>query len=254
MKVSIITVCFNSASTIKDTIESVISQTHKEIEYIIVDGLSKDSTKEIVSSYGTAISKFVSEKDEGIYDAMNKGVRMATGDIIGILNSDDMYAYPGAIADIVACFIADKAPVVYGNIVLVDHADTQKLKRVWNAGKFSSAKVRRQFWVPPHPAFFVARTVYESVGFFNPAYPLTADADFMLRTLYVHKNRFTYCNKTIVKMRTGGATGKGAATQKALVKEYYRIAADLKIPIAFYAVPLRLVLKAMQLVKAKFGG
>jgi glycosyltransferase len=205
MKVSIITATYNSAATVADTIRSVQQQTYGNIEHIIVDGASKDTTLDIVRKMHAGI--IVSEKDKGIYDAMNKGIGMATGDIIGILNSDDYYADKHRIEKIVALIESTKADALYGDLLYVDANDESIVKRKWIAGKYTV----RSFlfgWMPPHPTFFVRKHVYEKYGLFNLNLGSAADYELMLRLLYKHKIKAAYLPEVIVKMRTGGVSNK----------------------------------------------
>ena len=158
MKVSIITITYNSESTLIDTIDSVLSQTYKDIEYIIVDGGSTDSTLSIVHSYKDKIAKFVSEKDNGLYDALNKGIAMASGDVVGIIHSDDFYTSHHTIENVVHAFKAEHADAVYADLFYVDKHDTNKIHRRWKSGRYKHGMFLNG-WIPPHPTFFVKRTV-----------------------------------------------------------------------------------------------
>lgn len=203
MKVSVITVAFNSGSTIRETIESVVGQTYQDIEYIIVDGKSTDETMDIVRSFGSKISKFVSEKDKGIYDAINKGLKMATGDVISILNSDDIYAHEHVIANTVKIFEQEGVDSVYGDLKYVLPTDNTKVKRYWKSGTYD----RKKFlygWMPPHPTFFVKREVYEQFGTFDTSLTSAADYELMLRFLYKNKVSAGYNPEVMVLMKTGG--------------------------------------------------
>jgi glycosyltransferase involved in cell wall biosynthesis len=207
MKISIITASYNSASTIVDTIKSVITQSYTNIEYIIIDGGSTDGTVDIIQVFSPWISHWVSEPDGGIYEAMNKGIQLATGDIIGILNSDDFYVHSEVISQVVSHFKRTKADSIYGNIQYVSQFNTQKIVRHWVSGEYQ----RQNFllgWMPPHPAFFVKREVYHSLGYFNTRLKTSADYEFMLRTLFKHKVSSHYLPELIVRMRTGGASNR----------------------------------------------
>jgi glycosyltransferase involved in cell wall biosynthesis len=243
MKVSIITVCFNSASTIRDTLESINSQSYPHIEHIIVDGKSTDGTLEVIHKFGKRIGHLVSEHDSGIYNAMNKGVRLATGEIIGLLNADDVYAGNDVIEKIVACFKTSSAIAVYGNINMVKPNQLSQVIRQWRAGYFSPQKVYHQFWTPPHPGFFVLKKAYDQAGLFDESYPLCADQAFMLKCLLLHKMPWAYLDEYLVSMRVGGASTSGPGAQVQLIREYYRISRNLNIPIAIYSIPLRLLRK-----------
>lgn len=203
MKVSLITVSYNSETTIEATILSVIAQIEADIEYIIVDGNSKDRTMDIVRKYQTHISKIISEPDKGIYDAMNKGVALATGDIIGILNSDDFYADNKVIADIVSVFTKLNCNAVYADLEYVDRNNTSKILRSWRAGEYREGLFLKG-WMPPHPTFFVKTEVYKNFGSYNTDLRSSADYEFMLRVIHKHRIAVGYLNRVITKMRSGG--------------------------------------------------
>lgn len=202
--VSIITVCYNSATTIEDTIKSVISQDYPLIEYIIVDGNSTDDTIEIVEKFADRISKQISEPDKGIYDAMNKGIRTATGDIVGILNSDDVFFSNTIISDVVKVFGSDiEIDAVYGNITYFKEGGNKRSPRTW---------ITRPYYphffddgeVPPHPSLFIKRSVYNSIGTYFPDFKISSDYEFMLRAFKVHHYKPYFLNNFIVRMRVGG--------------------------------------------------
>lgn len=201
MKVSIITVCYNSVETIKDTIESVINQNYPNIEYIVIDGKSDDGTNEIIQKYKDEISCYLSEKDRGIYDAMNKGIQCATGDLIGILNSDDIYSNNGVITKIVDHIGNNDG--IYADLVYVDQHDLNKVKRVWKSGHYSDGAFKWG-WMPPHPTFFIKRECYKIYGDYNLIMKSAADYEFMLRVIHKHKISIAYFSEVIIKMRMGG--------------------------------------------------
>jgi len=203
MKVSIITVCFNSKHTIAETINSVLSQDYKNIEYIVVDGNSADGTLEIISKYRGKISKFLSEPDNGIYDAMNKGIKLASGDTIGILNSDDIYANSSVIANIANFITNNNLDAVYGDIVYVDKHKTNKIKRYWKAGNYKKGAFLYG-WAPPHPAFFCRKQIYEKYGSFRTDLKIAADFELMLRLMEKYEIKTGYLPEIMVKMREGG--------------------------------------------------
>ncbi len=203
MKISVITIAYNSAETIKDTIESVLAQDYSDLEYIIVDGASKDATMDIVKSYGNRISKYVSEKDKGIYDAMNKGISLATGDIIGILNSDDYYADSRVISEIAAKFEESGADGVYADLVYVDRDHSEKVMRKWIAGPYRKGLFKKG-WMPPHPTFFVKRSCYIKFGIYSLELRSAADYELMLRFIHKHEIKVAYLPKIITRMRLGG--------------------------------------------------
>ncbi len=203
MKVSIITISYNSEATIESTILSVINQTYSNIEYIVVDGKSSDRTIEIVGKHKAKISTFISEPDKGIYDAMNKGVALATGDIIGILNSDDFYADENVISDIAGLFQKAHCEAVYADLVYVDREDDSKILRTWNAGQYKSGMFLKG-WMPPHPTFFVKASIYAQYGLYNTMFRSSADYEFMLRVIHKHHVKVNYLDRVITKMRSGG--------------------------------------------------
>ncbi len=203
MKVSIITVVRNNVATINDAINSVIGQTYKNIEYIVVDGASTDGTVSVVQSYTNKIDKFITEKDHGLYDAMNKGITLATGDIIGILNSDDMYFDKNVIESIVNTFREKKTDSVFGDLHYVDKNNTDKVMRYWKTSNFRPGSFAKG-WHPPHPSFFVKKEVYEKYGLYDIELSISADFDLMLRLLEKHQISSVHLPKILVKMRTGG--------------------------------------------------
>lgn len=204
-KVSIITVCYNSAKTIEDTIQSVINQTYDNIEYIIVDGLSTDNTLEIVNKYKNKIAKVVSEKDAGLYDAINKGIDLATGDIVANINSDDFYIDNNVIADVVAKMEEDKSDTLYADLYYVEAADTNKVTRNWVSGEYKKGMFFKG-WMPPHPTFFVCKSVYDNYGKFNLELKSAADYEIMLRFIHKHECSICYLPRVIVRMRVGGVS------------------------------------------------
>jgi len=209
LKVSIITVCYNSESTIRDTIESIVTQSYENIEYIIIDGQSSDKTLSIVKEYSEHIASIVSEPDNGIYDAMNKGLKLAAGDVIAFLNSDDFYESSKVISDVVKCFSANTdTSIVMGDLVFVESSNLHKIVRFYSSLHFKPWKLRFG-WMPPHTATFVLRSVYEKVGGFSLEYKIASDYELFVRMLMVHKFSFVQINKVLVRMRAGGLSTSG---------------------------------------------
>lgn len=235
MKFSVVTVSYNSAETIEDTIISVLAQNGVDFEYIIIDGGSKDGTLEIVNKYKDKIAKIVSESDKGIYDAMNKGVKMATGDIVGILNSDDFYKDTAVLSSISELFDKTGADACYGNIEYVDRIDKNKMVRFWRAGEYKSEKLKAG-WIMPHPALFVKKEVYNKYGLFNLDFKIAADYELMLRFL-LKGIKVGYINKTLVSMREGGFSGQSYKQRKRGWDELKRawIVNELSVPKFFIA-------------------
>jgi glycosyltransferase involved in cell wall biosynthesis len=203
LKVSVITITYNSEATLVDTIKSVLDQTYNDIEYIIVDGGSTDRTLSIIDSYKNRIAQFVSEKDNGLYDALNKGISMATGDLIGILHSDDFYTGNTVIENIVKAIIQEDADAAYADLYYVDKNDTNIIFRKWKSGNYKHGMFRNG-WMPPHPTFFAKRSCYDVFGSFNLSLVSAADYELMLRFIHRHRIKLAYLPEFIIKMRVGG--------------------------------------------------
>jgi len=201
-KLSVITVVFNNVKDIERTILSVLNQTYPNIEYLIIDGLSNDGTTEIIRKYRDRI-KLVSEKDNGIYDAMNKGIGMATGDVIGILNSDDFYTDQHVLTDVAEAFSDPATMTVYADLQYVHADNPDKVLRTWNSGPYRQRKFYYG-WMPPHPTFFVRKEVYAKAGLFNLNLRSAADYELMLRVLLKHGFSAHYIPRVMVRMRAGG--------------------------------------------------
>jgi glycosyltransferase len=204
-KVSIITVCFNSAKTIEDTIKSVLSQKYKNIEYIIIDGLSTDNTLEIINKYKNEVDVIVSEKDEGLYDAINKGIDLASGEIIANLNSDDFYIDENVISDVVEKFKKEKTDLLYTDLYYVEEEKTNKVTRYWKSGAYKKGAFYKG-WMPPHPTFFVKKEIYNKYGVFNLKLTSAADYEIMLRFIHKYECTVSYLNRVTVRMRVGGVS------------------------------------------------
>ena len=208
MKVSIITVTFNSVSVINDCLDSISSQEYNNIQHIVIDGASTDGTLSILESKHSQISTLISKPDNGIYDAMNKGIRIATGDIIGFLNSDDFYANNKVISKVVREFERDSLlDACYSDLIYVDQLKISKIVRYVKSSEFNIGLFSKG-WCPPHPTFFVRRSVYERLGIFDLNYHIASDVDLMMRFLEKHKIKSKYIPEVWVKMRMGGTTNK----------------------------------------------
>lgn len=203
MKVSIITVCYNSAATIKDTIDSVVAQNYQDIEYIIIDGKSTDRTIEIINSYSSNVLKCFSEPDNGLYDAINKGIKVATGEIVGLVHADDVLASKDVISKVVDVFIENNCEAIYSDLQYVDKDNLNKVFRDWKAGTYSAGMFLNG-WMPPHPTFYAKRRLFEDLGAYNTSFKISADYELMLR--FVHGNNISikYIPEVLVKMRVGG--------------------------------------------------
>ena len=205
MKVSIITVVYNRVDVIRDTIESVLNQTYKNIEYIIIDGASTDATMDVVNEYKDKISKIISEPDKGLYDAINKGLALAIGDVIGILNSDDFYIDEFVIEKIVNEFKEKKCDSLYADLLYVKPENLNKTVRYYDSSKCGVENFKYALY-PAHPTFFVKKWVYEEYGLFKTDYKIGADFDIIARFLYTNKISYSYIKEPIIKMRIGGVS------------------------------------------------
>lgn len=248
MKVSVITVCFNSASTIEDTIRSVIRQDHLDVEYILVDGGSADATMEIIDRYRDRIATVISERDRGIYDAMNKGVKAATGEVIGILNSDDYYSDEHVLSDIVRLFKETHCDGAYADLVYVDRKNEHRVVRRWIAGDYKPGKFL-QGWMPPHPTFFVRSRFYAEFGAYNLSLRSAADYELMLRFIHRHHIRLAYLPRVITHMRTGGQSNVSLRNRIRANRED-RAAWQLNdLKPAWYTLTLKPVSKIIQFLR-----
>ena len=207
MKISVLTVTWNSAATIADTLLSVNVQTHPDVEHIVVDGGSTDATLAIVRAEGQRVATLVCEPDRGIYDAMNKGLRLATGDVIGLLNSDDFLAGPDVLATIADAFADPEVDAVYGDLCYVRQNAPLQVVRYWRSRPFRPGAFRAG-WAPPHPTLYVRRQIYERLGVFDLANSLAADFELMARFFEIGRIRTRHVPKVLVHMRTGGATNR----------------------------------------------
>ena len=208
VKISIITVCFNSEETINRTIKSVKDQKYKNLEYIIIDGGSTDKTLEIIKQNKNLVSCLISEPDYGLYHAMNKGIALSTGEIVGFLNSDDVYVHSNILEQIGNLFKRKKIEACYGDIYYTTKFDRNNVKRYWKSDCFSKGSFSKG-WTPPHPSFFAKKEMYEKYGDFDLLFPIAADFDLMLRFLEKHNLNVYYINSPIVNMSTGGISDRG---------------------------------------------
>lgn len=247
MKISIITVCYNSAETIEDTIQSISKQTYPNIEYIVVDGLSKDNTVSIIQKHDGVISKWVSEKDKGIYDAMNKGIAMATGDVIGILNADDVYASEDILAHVMNAFTDNSVMGVYGDLKYVQQNDLNKVIRYWKSGSYRPGKFL-EGWMPPHPTFYVRKKVYDDFGGFRTDMPSASDYEFMLRVIHVKKIKLKYIPKVFVLMREGGLSNRSLKHRIAANRDDRRAWTVNGVQPRFYTLFMKPLSKVLQFI------
>ncbi len=235
MKITVITVAFNSAQTISDTLDAVANQSHQDVEHLVIDGASKDGTVDIVRAHRNPKIELVSEADNGIYDAMNKGMLRASGEVVGFLNSDDFYADNDVLARIAEAFEDSTVDVCFADLVYVT-PDNRKVVRYWKSKPFVKGDFARG-WCPAHPTFYVRKSVIERLGLFDLSFKLGADVEFMMRYLERGQVRFTYIPQVLVRMRVGGATNQSWAN---IVQQNREIFAGLRkndvpfSPVAFW--------------------
>ena len=247
MKISVITVCFNSAATIRDTIESVLSQRYSNLEYIIVDGGSTDNTMAIVNEYGDRIARMVSEPDRGIYDAMNKGVALATGDVVGFLNADDFYADADCVSDIAREITEAQVDSVFCDLVFVRPDNLEKVVRYYNSGNFHPGKFARG-WMPAHPTFYCKKACYDQYGGYQIDYKIAADYELLTRFLYTNRVSYHYFPRVLVKMRTGGASTQSLRSNWILNQEILRACRENNIQTNWVKVLSKYLVKMSELV------
>jgi len=250
MKVSIVTTTYNSAATVRDTLESVKMQEHPNIEHIVVDGRSSDSTVDIVSSY-PHVAQFVSEEDQGLYDAINKGIRMSTGDIVGILNSDDFFPEADVISSIVSVFEKERVDAVYGDIAFVKPEDLRKIVRYYSSKKFHPKKFARGY-MPAHPSFYVKRSCFEKLGYYQLDYKIAADFELLMRFFMDPHITSRYIQKVIVYMRTGGVSNKNVLSRYILNKEIIKACKENGVDTNMLYVSLKYFNKIFEYILPAF--
>jgi glycosyltransferase len=248
MKISIITVTYNSAQYLEDCITSVINQSYQNIEYIIIDGKSTDNTVFIIKKYENKIHKWISETDKGMYDAINKGMAMSTGDVIGILNSDDIFDNNEVINSIVLAFQQNNVDSIYGDLEYVDPEDTNKIYRIWK-GKQYYRNLFLKGWMPAHPTFYFKRELFEKFGGYENHFYTAADYELMARYLYKHQASSYYLPKLFVKMRRGGQSNSNLRTRFRANRRDYLAMKKNKIPFAFFVSILKPLSKLHQYYK-----
>jgi glycosyltransferase involved in cell wall biosynthesis len=248
MKISIITVVYNGADTIVSAVDSVLRQDHPDVEYIVIDGASKDRTMEILRSYGDKIAVLVSEPDKGLYDAMNKGVARATGDVVGILNADDFYTDTTVLSAVAREMDRSGADSLMGDLVFVRPENLEKVVRYYPSRDFTLRKFERGD-MPPHPTFFVRREVYARLGNFDTQFRIAADFDLLLRFLYTGKISWTYLPKVLVTMRTGGITNQGLKARFKTNREIIAAMQKNGLPASKWRVYSKYLTKVFQLFR-----
>jgi glycosyltransferase involved in cell wall biosynthesis len=220
MRVSIITVCYNRKSTIEQSIKSVLGQDYPNIEYIVIDGSSTDGTKEIIQSYSDKIATYISEPDKGMYDAINKGLSMATGDIVGLMHSDDEFYNKMVISKIVTTFQnSPNTDGLYGNGIYISNDAEERIVRNRIGGPYDFKKIRSG-WLPLHPTVYLKKSLIEKFGFYNLDFKIASDTEFLLRYLFQHKINIVYLDEYVVKMRMGGLSTSYKRAFEVLYEDY----------------------------------
>ncbi len=249
MKISIITVAYNSSTTIETTLDSVQAQGYPDLEYIVIDGGSTDATLDVVRNYPGLVTQLISEPDRGIYDAMNKGVQRATGEVVGILNSDDFYCHSRVLQEVAEAFSADpQLEVLMGDVDFVSDEDLQKPVRTYRATGFRPWMFRLGF-MPPHPAIFVRKSAYERVGLYKLGYRIAADFDFLVRLLLIDRAKYRIAGTQWVRMRTGGASTAGWKSNLISTREMLR---SLRENGVFSSMPMLLLRLPVKYIRQVF--
>lgn len=235
MKFSIVTVCYNSAQTIEDTLRSVAAQTGPEIEHILVDGGSRDGTLAIIERYRQSLSKVISEPDRGIYDAMNKGVRAATGDVIGFLNADDVYAHDNVLDDVAKLMRQDHLDALFGDVEFFHPENPALAVRRYSSARFRPERIAWG-WMPAHPALFLRHEVFRRVGLFRTDYRIAGDFEFIARAFWRQPLRYRHLSEVLVRMRTGGISTGGWRNTLVLNREVLRACRENGIPTSMLKI------------------
>ena len=251
MKISILTATYNSEKTLRNTMESLLRQGYRNFEYIIIDGGSKDGTVDVIKEYEPKFEgrlKYISEPDNGIYDAMNKGIWMATGDVVGFLNSDDFYTADDALQKIADTFEQNDIDATYGDIHYVNDDDLAKMVRYYSSAVFKRSFMRFGL-MPAHPSFYCKRAIYEKYGAFDTSYRIAADFENLLRLIFIHRIKTHYIPKDFVTMRTGGASTAGFDSRKKIMREHLRAMKKNGVYSNFFLLSLRYFYKIYELMR-----
>ena len=249
MKVSIITCCYNRVNTIRGAIESVLAQDYPNIEYIVIDGASNDGSLEVINEYRDRISIIVSEPDHGMYEAINKGIRLATGDIVALVHSDDFLYDDHVVSDVVKEFERSQADFLYADGLFVDADNTDRVVRNWIGGNYKRGKVKFG-WLPLHPTCYIKRSIIELLGQYDETYKMAADTDFLIRYLYEARLQVTYLHRYVVRMRMGGMS-----TDRSRMKAMWKEDIAIMRKHGFSPVPtklMKMMWKVPQFISAKF--
>lgn len=255
-KISIITATFNSGKTVRDTFESVLKQTYEDIEYIVVDGLSRDDTVDIIKEYEPKFKgrmRWISERDNGLYDAMNKGIAMATGDVVGLLNSDDFFTSDDVISTVANTIDKEKVDAVYGDIHFVNSNDLKKCVRYYSSAIFKRSLMLIGL-MPAHPSFYCKRWVYNEYGAFDTDYKIGADFESLLRYIYINRISTRYIKKDFVTMRVGGASTESFGSRIQIMKDHLRAMKKNGVKSNMLLLCMRYPYKIYEVTKSKIAG
>ena len=253
MKVSIITAVYNNRKNVEDCLRSVLGQTYPHIEYLVIDGGSTDGTLRVMETYRSKIDRWVSERDGGIYYALNKGLNLATGEVVGILHSDDIYAHDRVVEKVVEAFDKSGADSVYGDLKYVDKDNPNRVIRSWKSSPFIRGKFRYG-WMPPHPTFFVKRRIFENYGGFNENLQIAADYELMLRFLEKHRVSTHYIPEVLIHMRMGGISNRGLWNLWTKTREDFLAWKLNGLSSPIYTIPLKNLVKIPQFFMKKGQG
>jgi glycosyltransferase involved in cell wall biosynthesis len=245
MKITVITVCYNSAKTIGETLRSVREQTYKNIEHIVVDGGSTDNTLAVVAAEGSHVTRLISEKDSGIYDAMNKGIQLSTGDIVAFLNADDFYKDADGLAQVAQMLAFERLDALYGDVEFFRAGQQNVVVRRYNSGRFTADRLGWG-WMPAHPALFVRRALFERYGMFRTDYRIAGDFEFIARVFIHPELRHRHFPKSLVCMQMGGISTSGWRATLQLNREMMRACRANAIPTNWFKMFVRYPLKALE--------
>lgn len=252
-KISVITVTYNSIGTIADTIKSVLAQTYPNIEYIIVDGASTDGTVELIKSFGNKIANFKSEPDIGIYNAINKGIKVANGEIVGIINSDDFFYDNNVIKKVAEAFIIHETDAVYGDALFVNYHNTSKIVRYYSSRKFTTSRFRLGY-MPAHPSFYAKRELFEKFGYYKEDYKIAADFELLVRFLHIHQIKSLYLEMPFLFMRMGGVSNKSLHSKYILNKEIVRACKENGIKTNYFFIYAKYFTKIFEFFRNDSNG